>query len=104
MENDESQPATSAAKTIPQRARFEFSEPREPSIFFSSDFDSGNMHKVVKTSYDHYSIWTACDAQGTDHEGYPKSWFYFQVGGFSNRKVSFSVHRVHFLYAMVTVG
>ena len=59
------------------------------------------MHKVVRNSYDHYAIWTACDAQGTDNEGYPKSWFYFEVGGFSNRKVSFSVHRVHFLYAMV---
>ena len=63
--------------------------------------DSGNMSRVVKNSYDHYSIWTACDAQGTQNEGYPKSWFYFEVGGFNNRKVTFSIHRVHFLYAMV---
>lgn len=59
------------------------------------------MNRVVRTAYDHYSIWTAYDAQGTDNEGYPKSWFYFRVGGFSNRRVTFSVHRVHFLFAMV---
>jgi hypothetical protein len=35
------------------------------------------MNKVLKNSYDHYSIWTASDAQGTANEGYPKSWFYF---------------------------
>ena len=59
------------------------------------------MGEVNRTAYDHYSIWAACDAQGTPNEGYPKSWFYFEVGGFINRRVSFSVHRVHFLYAMV---
>lgn len=88
---------------IPQRSRFEFSEPREPHIFFNSNFDSGNMGEVKRNAYDHYSIWAACDAQGTPNEGYPKSWFYFEVGGFVNRRVSFSVHRVHFLYAMVIV-
>lgn len=61
------------------------------------------MHEVVRNTYDHYSIWTASDAQGTPNEGYPKSWFYFEVGGFINRKVSFSIHRVHFLYAMVLI-
>jgi hypothetical protein len=60
------------------------------------------MMRVARTAYDHYSLWTACDAQGTDNEGYPKSWFYFEVGGFCNRRVTFSVHRVHFLYAMVS--
>lgn len=59
------------------------------------------MHEVVRTTYDHYSIWTASDAQGTANPGYPKSWFYFEVGGFVNRRVNFSVHRLHFLYAMV---
>lgn len=59
------------------------------------------MHKVVKNAYEHYSVWTASDAQGTVNEGYPKSWFYFEVGGFSNRRVAFSVHRVHFLCALV---
>jgi hypothetical protein len=61
------------------------------------------MHRVSRTDYYNYSIWTACDAQGTSNEGYPKSWFYFEVGGFVNRKVSFSVHRLHFLYAMVAI-
>jgi hypothetical protein len=35
------------------------------------------MHRVVRSGYDHYSIWTACDAQDSPNEGYPKSWFYF---------------------------
>lgn len=90
-----------AKNCLPQRTKFQFSEPREPQIFFNSQFDSGNMAKVVRTGYDHYSIWTACDAEGTDNEGYPKSWFYFEVGGFCNRRVTFSIHRVHFLFAMV---
>lgn len=59
------------------------------------------MNRVVKSAYDRYNIWTACDAQGTENEGYPKSWFYFEVGGFMNRKITFTIHRVHFLYAMV---
>lgn len=59
------------------------------------------MHRVTRTDYYNYSIWTACDAQGTSNEGYPKSWFFFETGGYLNRKVSFSVHRLHFLYAMV---
>lgn len=101
MEPNPTPPPAINPSVIPQRSRFEFSEPREPRIFFSSAFDSGNMGEVRRTGYDHYSIWTACDAQGTPNEGYPKSWFYFEVGGFINRKVSFSVHRVHFLYAMV---
>jgi len=25
------------------------------------------MNKVVKNAFDHYSIWTACDAQGTNN-------------------------------------
>jgi hypothetical protein len=89
---------------IPQRNRLQFAEPKEPNIFFNSCFDSGNMHKVVRNAYDHYSIWTACDAQGTDNEGYPKSWFYFETGGFESRKVTFSVHRVHFLCALVPIS
>lgn len=56
---------------------------------------------VTKNGYDHYSIWTASDAEGTSFESYPKSWFYFETGGFKKKKVSFSVHRVHFLWAMV---
>lgn len=56
-----------ANNCLPQRTRFQFSEPREPQIFFNSQFDSGNMAKVVRTGYDHYSIWTACDAQGTEN-------------------------------------
>ena len=86
---------------VPQHFLAEFSENKEPRIFFNSRFDSGNMKKVVRNSYDHYSIWTASDAEGSPNEGYPKSWFYFQVGGFRNRKVTFSIHRVHFLWAMV---
>jgi len=35
------------------------------------------MAKVNRNSYDHYSIWTAADAEGTLNQGYPKSWFYF---------------------------
>jgi hypothetical protein len=35
------------------------------------------MSKVNRNSYDHYSIWTAVDAEGTPNEGYPKSWFHF---------------------------
>ncbi len=62
MEN-ESAPKAPPACPIPQRQRFEFSEPREPRIRFSSEFCSGNMHRVVRSGYDHYSIWTACDAQ-----------------------------------------
>lgn len=101
MEVEKGEPSSQEG-TLPQRNRFEFSEPREPHIWLSSQFDSGNMLRAVRTAHDHYSLWTACDAQGTDNEGYPKSWFYFRAGGFLNRKVSFSVHRVHFLYAMVT--
>ena len=47
---------------IPQHCLVEFSEPREPHIFFNSIIDSGNLKKVVRNSYDHYSIWTASDA------------------------------------------
>lgn len=93
-----------SSNLLPQRSRFSFSEPREPAILFSSDFDSGNMHRVERVAYDHYCLWTASDAQGTSNEGYPKSWFYFKVGGFSNRRVNFSIHRVHFLYAMVIIS
>lgn len=39
--------------------------------------DSGNLKKVVRNGYDHYSVWTAADAEGSVNEGYPKSWFYF---------------------------
>jgi hypothetical protein len=102
MEIDSLTPPDSS-ENIPQRRRFEFAEPQEPRIFFNSCFDSGNMHKVIRNAHDHYSIWTACDAQGTANEGHPKSWFYFEVGGFVNRRVAFSVHRVHFLCALVTL-
>ena len=64
-------------------------------------FDSGNMKKVHRNSFDHYSIWTANDAEGTQNEGYPKSWFYFRVGGFKDRRIIFSIHRLHFLWALV---
>jgi hypothetical protein len=68
MEKDsETQPTINNSNTIPQRSRFDFTEPREPQIFFNSNFDSGNMHQVVKNAYDHYSIWTAADAQGTSN-------------------------------------
>lgn len=86
---------------MPQHSYVTFSEPKEPNIFFNSKFDSGNLATVHRNSYDHYSIWTAPDAAGTENEGYPKSWFYFEVGGFKNRRVSFSIHRVHFLWALV---
>lgn len=59
------------------------------------------MSKVNRNSYDHYSIWTAADAEGTPNHGYPKSWFYFEAGGFINRKITFSIHRVHFLWSVV---
>lgn len=47
---------------VPQHQFIKFSEPNEPNIFFNSKFDSGNLNKVVRNSYDHYSIWTAADA------------------------------------------
>lgn len=62
---------------VPHHTLVEFTEPREPRIFFNSKIDSGNLKKVVKSGYDHYSIWTASDAEGSPCEGYPKSWFYF---------------------------
>lgn len=50
---------------IPQHTYTEFPGEGDNTIFFNSKFDSGNLKKVTKNGYDHYCIWTACDAEGT---------------------------------------
>lgn len=70
-------------------------------MVLDSNFDSGNMGKATKVNPYQYSLWTASDCEGTDREGYPKSWFYFSVTGFQNSKVTFNIHRIHVLWALV---
>lgn len=74
-------------------------------MLFDSDFDSGNVARVenVLAPY-HFSVWTASDCAGTLNEGYPKSWFYFAVEGIADRTATFSIHRLHMLYPMVSFG
>ncbi len=50
---------------IPQHTYVQFPGDTDKPIFFNSKFDSGNLKKVIKNGYDHYSVWTASDAQGT---------------------------------------
>jgi hypothetical protein len=70
-------------------------------VTIDSDFDSGNLGKAVKTHPYQFSLWTATDCEGTDREGYPKSWFYFSVLGFQNSRATFNIHRIHVLWALV---
>jgi hypothetical protein len=55
----------------------------DSSITFRSDFDSGNLAKVVRTSRQSYEfkIWTAPDNMGTEFQSKNSFWFYFTVQG-----------------------
>jgi hypothetical protein len=66
---------------IPHKNTFKFDHFGN-EVTINSDFDSGNLSKAIKTHPDQFSLWTATDCEGTDREGYPKSWFYFSVTGF----------------------
>lgn len=92
---------------IPQKNTFCFQENIEKPVIFDSDFDSGNLYKVVRlpdldSNHHHYNLWTASDCQGTTYEGYPKSWFMFSVEGYANMTVRFTLHRMHALFSLVS--
>lgn len=67
MENLEYKEKCPSDNNIPQHNIFSFHEQKEGIITFNSCFDSGNMNRVIRQSYDQYHIWTANDAQGTDN-------------------------------------
>jgi hypothetical protein len=53
-------------------------------ITFSSDFDNGNLRRVVPVGQQQpldFNIWTAPDNAGSEVESNHCSWYYFSVSG-----------------------
>ncbi|KAL4490339.1 hypothetical protein ABPG72_004378 [Tetrahymena utriculariae] len=92
---------------IPQHNTFEFKLENldgqsEMTVVFNSDFDSGNCGRVIQKSNFEYDIFTSPDRdQGTDQEGYSKSWFYFSVKGFKNgQTIKLNIQQIHILWSL----
>jgi len=60
---------------------------------FSSDFDSGNLARVVKLEKDEpeFNLWTLPDCANTVFENGNRTWFYFSVKGPCNVSVKFNL-------------
>ncbi|EAR85016.2 zinc carboxypeptidase family protein (macronuclear) [Tetrahymena thermophila SB210] len=92
---------------IPQHNTFEFKLENldgqsEMTVVFNSDFDSGNCGRVIQKSNFEYDIFTSPDRdQGTDQEGYSKSWFYFSVKGFKKEQtIKLNIQQIHILWSL----
>lgn len=88
---------------LPQKNTFQFSE-GERTIVFSSDFDGGNISRVSRCGANYYQLWTGADCEGTNQEGYSRSWFYFSVTGFKSCKAVFVLNRIQVLWSLVTIN
>lgn len=53
------------------------------SFHFSSNFDSGNLAKVVKVEKheNEFNLWTEPDCANTPFENGNRTWFYFSIKG-----------------------
>lgn len=74
-------PYSSTNGPIPQHSTFKFEE-----IEFSSDFDSGNLHRVEQVEEKYFALWVGPDCCNTLCEKSMRTWFYFNVCASGNYK------------------
>jgi cytosolic carboxypeptidase protein 5 len=86
---------------VPQHSRYSFPEDK---VDFSSDFDSGNLNKVERTSLRNYSLWIGPDCMNTMVENTCKSWFYFKVSVLQPQTISFLIKNLNLQFKVFREG
>lgn len=76
--------------SLPQHADFTFD-----TIFFTSNFDSGNCARVEETGPNAYSLWNGNDAMDTKFANHCRSWFHFRCRSSVATEVSITIKNMN---------
>ena len=99
IENKMDQNATNGL--IPQHSRYFFSEDK---IEFCSEFDSGNIAKVERSSTRNYMLWIGPDCMSTQVENTCRSWFYFKLTVSEPQSISFLIKNLNLQFKVFREG
>ena len=87
--------------SVPQHSRYFFSEDR---IEFTSEFDSGNIAKVERSSMRNYMLWIGPDCMNTQVENTCRSWFYFKLTVSEPQSIYFIIKNLNLQFKVFREG